>query len=115
MVDTGGSKGEFLAKLIGSRAMPLGAMPQRGIPCPFNLSDQGPAKKIIWCGIWKDQNQYAAYGNEATKFCRSICHYGVRYAADRSMVERAAASHRATAWQRFRFVDRWNALRRWWQ
>jgi hypothetical protein len=93
----------------------FGAVPQRGIRCPYNRNDLGPAKRSLWCMIWKNLDEYAKLAPESTQFCRSLCHYGKNYATQRTMVERASESFRAGKWQQLRWLQRWESIKSWWQ
>lgn len=94
----------------------MGGVYKRGIICPFNQDDKGPAKRRIQCLIWADYAQYWHYGEDAQRFCRSTCHYGKNYADQRTMRERARNSFLAQKSQLQTFQNKYYAnLLQWWQ
>lgn len=93
-----------------------GAVYRRGIICPWNGDEHGPAKRRLQCLIWADYKQYFDLGEEAQHFCRSICHYGKQYAQQLSMRSRAQNSFAAQKSQLMSFQDRYyKQLLKWWQ
>ncbi len=103
---------------------PYGLPVHHGIICPWNKTDQGPAKRRLQCMIWKASEKlgtktgyetHAKLEPESGRFCRVICKYGKMYAQQRTQVERSASSFRFSKLAQIKYEAWHERLKEWWQ
>lgn len=94
-------EGQYDPRFVGGR-------PESGVLCPWNRDGSGPAKRRIWCFVWKDENDlHGEWGSSGNyRFCRSVCHYGHMDSEQRN---RAAKAQRAFYFEKKR---RWGFARK---
>jgi hypothetical protein len=44
--------------------------------CPWNRSDQGPAKQVVRCAVYRTADERDAHNGGGDTFCKGVCSYG---------------------------------------